>query len=130
MVRWFCKSLLRVYIHIRLMEASASKEHGLVEELGRVLHYLIHRKSIMQYFHELRYTRDKISFMELAARALLEARRDKDSGEASLRIPNGNDVVDEVSRMGDNEFREFVKKLLMLAAGRDPACEKCREGGG
>jgi hypothetical protein len=112
------------------MEVSASKEHGLVEELGRVFHYLIHRKSIVQYFHELRYTRDKISFMELVARALLEARRDRDSGEASLRIPNGNDVVDDVSRMGNDEFKEFVKKLLILAAGYDPGCEKCREGGG
>jgi len=130
MVRQFCKSLLRVYINIRLMEASAPKEHGLVEELGRVFHYLIHRKSIMQYFHELRYTRDKTSFMELAARALLEARRDRDSGEASLHIPNGKDVVDEVSRMGDDKFKEFVEKLLILAAGYDPACEKCREGGG
>jgi hypothetical protein len=112
------------------MEASASEEHGLVEELGRVFHYLIHEKSIMQYFHELRYTRDKNSFMKLAARALLEARHDKDSGKVSLRIPNGKDIVDEVSRMGDNEFKEFVKKLLMLAAGRDPACQKCTEGGG
>jgi hypothetical protein len=113
-----------------MQSPSVPEKYSIVEDLGKVFHYLIHEKSIMQYFHELRYTMDKVSFMELAARALLEARRDRDSGETNLYIPNSNEVVEEVSRMGDDEFKKFMKELLILAAGYDPSCKKCRERGG
>jgi len=109
---------------------TASHEHSIEEELGRVFHYLIHEKSIVQYFHELRYVRSKTSFEELVARALLEARRDKDSGKTSLYIPNVNDLMERINCMEDEEIKELVKKILIFASGYDPSCNKCREGGG
>lgn len=104
--------------------------YSIREGLGRVFHYLIHGKSIVQYFHELRYVRNKNSFKDLVARALLEARRDKDAGKISLHIPSADELMGEINRMKDEEIREFVKEILILAAGYDSSCNKCREGGG
>ena len=112
-----------------MQEETTSREHGIEEGLGRVFHYLIHEKSIVQYFHELRYVRGKTPLEDLVARALLEARRDKDAGKTNLYIPNVDELVEEICRMRDEEIRELVKKILIFATGYDPSCNKCRGGG-
>jgi len=105
-----------------------SKSLRLEEALGRIFHYLIHEKSIMQYFHELRYVKkDKKAFIDLLARALLEARRDRDIGKLDAYIPSSEELMNNIHNAQDIEVEKLAGAMLIIAAGYDPACKKCRE---
>jgi len=102
----------------------------LEKTLGRIFHYLIHRKSIVQYFHELKHAKNKEAFSELVSRAVLEARRDRDSGDFTGFIPSGDELVKRILEVSDEEVRSLVKAVMLRAVSYDPECEECRRGRG
>lgn len=97
------------------------------KDLGRIFHYLIHEKNIIQYFHELRYAKNnKHALRDLIARAVLEARRDKSLGSFTGRIPSTEELLEGLLSRRDEELLRLVEAILLTAVAYDFNCEKCR----